>query len=128
MMTGEAKKKYILAVDDEPGDRELIAARLSAKGYRVVTSGSGKQAMELIREEKPAVVLVDTLMPGMDGIEVLKQVKAFDRHIPVAMVTAEWDDAEGRTCMELGAYDYVPKPLDFDYLETEVFLKLMPGE
>ncbi len=127
-MTEEAKKKYILAVDDEPGDLELIAASLSAKGYRVVTSESGKQAMELIRGEKPAVVLVDTLMPGMDGIEVLKQIKAFDRYIPVAMVTAAWDDAEGRKCMELGAYEYVTKPIDFDYLDTTGFFKVLPGE
>ncbi len=125
-MEEKQQKQYILAVDDEPKNLELIAARLSSKGYRLVTAESGKQALERIRKEKPALVLLDIMMPEMDGVEVLKQIKAIDKDIPVAMVTAVWDNAEGKKCMDLGAYEYVTKPIDFNYLETAVFIKLLP--
>lgn len=127
-MCTEKHRKAILIVDDDPVHLKLLSVRLSAEGYRLVIAQSGEQALKTIALEKPGLVLLDMMMPGMDGFEVLKRIKAIDSKIPVAMVTAVWDDAEGKRCLEAGAYEYITKPIDFEYLKMVVLIKLFPGE
>lgn len=122
------RKKYILVVDDDPRILELTAMYLSRKGYRVAVVNSGQAALLHIKIEKPGVVLLDIMMPEMDGLEVLKRIKAINPDIPVCMVTAVWDDEESKRCFEAGAYEYITKPVDFEYLETAVLVKVFPGE
>lgn len=121
-------KKHILVVDDDPKILELVALRLSQKGYRAVAVESGEMALSHIKIEKPGLVLLDMMMPGMYGFEVLKRIKAIDSNIPVCMVTAVWDEEEGKRCLEAGAYEYITKPIDFEHLETAILAKLFPGE
>ena len=126
-MNQTLKKKAILVVDDNPNNLELLAVKLTQIGYRVITAQSGKDALELISQKKPGLVLLDIMMPEMDGIETLKRIKAFDPNIPVAMVTAVWDKDEAKKTFEMGAYEYITKPIDMEYLKRTVLAKLLPN-
>ena len=123
-MNKEQTRKAILIVDDVPMNLELLSAKLTGEGYRVITAQSGKDALKTIEQEKPGVVLLDIMMPEMDGIETLKRIKAFDPDIPVAMVTGVWDENEAKKTFEAGAYEYITKPVDMEYLKLAVLVKL----
>lgn len=127
-MNKEKSKKRVLVVDDDPKSLKLLATRLTQEGYRVVAAQSGKDALKAIKFEKPGLVLLDIMMPQMDGIETLKQIKAIQADIPVAMVTALWDNNEAKRAFEAGAYEYITKPIDVEYLKMAVLLKLFPEE
>ena len=83
----------ILAVDDAPANVEILKVRLEAEGYEVITAADGEEALERVREFAPDLVLLDILMPKLDGIEVLKRIKAdgTQRFLPVILVTAKAD-------------------------------------
>ena len=127
-MATEKPKKAILAVDDDPKHLELLGIKLTEEGYRLIVVQSGKEALKTIKIEKPGLVLLDILMPEMDGFETLKRIKAIDPDIPVTMVTAVWDNEEGRKCLEAGAYEYITKPVDFNHLKEVILFKLFVGE
>ena len=121
-------KKTILIVDDDPMSLELLTDNLTSESYQVMTALSGKVALEVIKRERPGLVLLDMLMPEMDGFETLKKIKGFDPEIPVAIVTAVWDNEEAQKTFEAGAYEYITKPIDMEYLKTAVLLKLFLEE
>lgn len=123
-MAEEKTKKTILAVDDDPQNLELLAAKLSESGYRLIIAQSGWEAIKTISMEKPDLVLLDIIMPEMNGFETLKRIKAIDPNILVAMVTSVWDDEEGKRCLEAGAFEYVTKPIDFNHLKDVILFKL----
>jgi DNA-binding response OmpR family regulator len=127
-MNAEPFKKAVLLVDDDPKNLKLLAVKLTQEGYRVITAQSGKEALEAISLEKPGLVLLDIMMPEMDGIETLKRIKALDSNIPVAMVTAVWDEEEAKKALQAGAYEYITKPIDTEYLKLAVLAKLFPDE
>ena len=127
-MNTEQTKKAVLVVDDDPTSLKLLAVTLIQEGYRVITAQSGKDALEQIKLEKPGLVLLDIMMPEMDGIETLKRIKAFDQDIPVAMVTAVWDENEAKRAFKAGAYEYITKPVDREYLKLAILIKLFPEE
>jgi len=127
-MTEEKEKKAILIVDDVAANLELISINLTQEGYRIITAESGFAALDAINFEKPGLVLLDIMMPEMDGIETLKRIKAIDPDIPVAMVTSVWDEKEANRAMDAGAFEYITKPIDFDHLKMAVLIKLLPGE
>jgi len=127
-MYPERTEKAVLVVDDDPKSLKLMEVKLTHEGYRVITAKNGKDALEMIKMEKPGLVLLDILMPEMDGIETLKRIKAFDQDIYVAMVTAVWDEEEAKKTFEAGAYEYITKPIDMEYLKLAVLVKLFPGE
>jgi CheY-like chemotaxis protein len=104
----------ILVVDDNVANRELLQRRLSRDGFAVLTAADGVQALEAIRSQSVDVVLLDIMMPVMDGYETLDRIKADPelRHLPVIMLTS-LDEAESITrCIERGAEDHLPKPFD----------------
>jgi CheY-like chemotaxis protein len=127
-MGEEEIKKAILAVDDNPEHLELLAVNLTEAGYRLIVVNSGAEALKTIEIEKPGLVLLDVLMPEMNGFEVLKRIKAIYPDIPVAMVTSIWDDEEGKKCLEAGAFDYITKPIDFNHLKNVILIKLFTEE
>ncbi len=127
-MGEEEIKKTILAVDDNPEHLELLAVNLTEAGYRLIVANSGAEALKTIEIEKPGLVLLDVLMPEMNGFEVLKRIKAIYPDIPVAMVTSVWDDEEGKKCLEAGAFDYITKPIDFNHLKNVILIKLFTKE
>jgi two-component system response regulator AtoC len=114
----------VLVVDDEPEAVELLQEFLQAKGYEVSTASDGAEALRKVKEERPHLLLLDIHMPKMDGLEVLRQLRAIDQEVGVIMVTGVNEEAIGRQAMALGAFDYIVKPLDLPYLERSLWYKL----
>lgn len=101
-------KEKILVVDDEPDIIELIEFTLGKEGYRVLTAATGEEALEKIRYENPDLVILDLMLPGIDGLEVCKALSGSS--IPILMVTAKSDDSDVVIGLEMGADDYITKP------------------
>jgi two-component system, cell cycle response regulator len=104
----------ILVVDDDPINRMLLTRDLERQGHRVATAEDGVRALEALRAEPFDIVLLDVLMPELDGYETLAQIERDEklRHIPVIMVSALEDIDSVVRCIEMGAADYLPKPFD----------------
>ncbi|MHB9098124.1 MAG: response regulator [Syntrophales bacterium] len=115
----------ILVVDDEVEVVRLLQDFLSSKGYEVATALNGAEALTKVREMKPDIVLLDIIMPGMGGIDTLKEIKRIDPTIAVIMVTAVVDEELANRAVKLGAFDYITKPINIDYLETCVMVKMI---
>jgi DNA-binding response OmpR family regulator len=104
-MSGET----ILVVDDEPKILKTVRAYLENAGFRVVTAGDGQMALTVYRHEKPALVVLDLGLPGMDGLDVARTLRR-DSNVPIIMLTARVDEADKLIGLELGSDDYVTKP------------------
>ena len=102
----------VLVVDDEPDIVALVAYHLAKAGYRVATASSGTDALESVRRERPAIVVLDLMLPGMSGYEVVAQLRANDatRDVAVLMLTARREEADRIQGLSLGADDYLTKP------------------
>ena len=112
----------ILAVDDEVHILELISFNLKAAGYHVVTALAGEEALKRCEVERPSLVLLDIMLPGIDGLEVCRRLKG-DRmtsNIPIIMLTARGDEVDKILGLELGAYDYITKPFSVRELAARV--------
>lgn len=113
--------KRILIVDDDPALvdvlREYIAARFGEATYVVETAANGNDGLSAVRGRRPDLVILDIEMPGMNGVEVLKQIRAIDRRIPVIMLTGTADTSVTAATLEHGAVSYAPKPLNLQYLD-----------
>src|SRR4030065_2251292 len=103
-------KHHLLVVDYEEVIREGMRRILSAEGYRVETSASGRAAIEKIQEQDFDVVITDLKMPGMDGIEVLKTIKILQPDVPVIIITGYSTVDTAVEAMKSGAFDYIAKP------------------
>jgi len=105
-------KGKILVVDDEEDILELVRYNLEKEGFRVTTSVSGETAVRTAREEAYDLMILDLMLPGIDGLEVARTLKseAKTRHLPILMLTAKGEEADVVTGLELGADDYVTKP------------------
>src|ERR1700737_781527 len=112
----------ILVVDDVPDNVDILQMRLESQGYEVVTAGDGVEALEKIRELLPDLVLLDVMMPKMDGIETVKRLKADGSlpFIPVILVTAKADAKDVIEGLERGGEDYLTKPVDHAALSARV--------
>ncbi|MBI4561236.1 MAG: sigma-54-dependent Fis family transcriptional regulator, partial [Candidatus Rokubacteria bacterium] len=108
------KKSRILVVDDERDMRWLLAEVLRAQGFEVATAEDGQGALERVRVEAPAAVILDLRMPGLDGMETLTKLKAIAPQVPVIMLTAYGNIPAAVQAMRLGAYDYLTKPFHND--------------
>jgi len=104
--------KRILAVDDEPHILKLVAFSLRSGGFEVIEASDGLSAIEVARVEQPDLVLMDVMMPALDGYEACRRLKADSAtsDIPVVMLTAKTQLAEQKTGLECGALDYICKP------------------
>jgi len=104
--------KNVLLVDDEEDIRELVRYNLAREGYQVVTVGSGEDALKKVREKPPDLIILDLMLPGIDGFAVCRQLKNDDRtaHIPIAMLTVKGEESDIVVGLELGADDYITKP------------------
>ena len=110
----------VLTVDDEYMICETIANFLKSKGYAVKSAFSGEEAMKLIHEVTPDLILLDMVMPGMGGDAVLREIKKQYKDLPVVMVTAVTDEKKVIKLLEEGASDYITKPINFEYLEKNL--------
>ena len=118
-----ASQQYsLLVVDDNEMNRDMLSRRLERQGYRVTVAVDGRQALEFLRREEFNLVLLDIMLPVMNGYQVLEQLKADQslRNIPVIITTA-LDEADGKArCMELGAEDYLTKPFNPVKLKSRI--------
>ena len=116
------RSQRILIVDDEALNLKLLAAKLSSKGYRIATAGDGKTALEITKTEPPDLILLDIMMPGMDGYEVTARLKADPEtsNIPIILVTALTGEDEKKKGLAAGADEFINKPLNYAELEARV--------
>lgn len=116
----------ILVVDDEEPNRDILSRRLTKEGYSVGVAEGGNQALHMMRLKRYDLVLLDIMMPGIDGYEVLKRIKAEPvlHDIPVIMVTALNDESNLKRCLKLGAADYIGKPFELSFLKSRIWRAL----
>ena len=114
----------ILVVDDILPNVKLLEAKLRAEYYDVITANSGQEALDSAIENRPDLILLDVMMPGMDGYETIRNIrlnKQFE-DLPVIAVTANAMPGDKDKCLEAGANDYLAKPIDIDQLLTMIKL------
>ncbi len=114
----------ILVVDDEPDFCEALRDFLAEKGFAVMEANSCDEALAAYKQERPDVVLLDVLMPGKDGRETFKELKAFDPEVNVIMITALHEEDLALEAMADGAFDYITKPFNPYYLEMALMTKI----
>ena len=115
----------ILVVDDEVEACNVLEEFLSAKGHDVHIALDGPTAISTFKDVNPQLVFLDMIMPGMGGLDVLKEMKEMDPDVTVIMVTVVTDHEQAKKSLELGAYDYITKPVDLNYLENVMMVKLL---
>ena len=115
-------KKKILFVDDEPDILMLASIRLKKLGYDVVMAVNGKEALDAIRSEKPDLVLLDLILPVMNGADVCKKIKYDEKlkHIPIILFTCHCDLMTAGKAKKIGADDYIIKPFDPKELRDKI--------
>jgi DNA-binding NtrC family response regulator len=118
MNSGEEIK--VLLVDDEPHFVKLLAERLAGRGFNVETAGGGNEAIDRAKEESYDAIVLDLLMPEMDGLETLKQLKEINPDLQIILLTGHGTIDKGVEAMKLGAMDFVEKPADFKELLEKI--------
>ena len=113
------KKFCILVVDDEKRILNFLRTKLKASGYEVLTAASGMEALEQVQAQEPDLILLDILMPKMDGFETLKNLRSFSA-TPVIILSAKGSDIDKIKGLGLGADDYIPKPFNPDELVARI--------
>jgi two-component system alkaline phosphatase synthesis response regulator PhoP len=121
--------KKVLVVDDDTKTVELVRLYLHRDGYRVVTAGDGHEALKLAREARPDLIVLDLMLPGIDGLEVCRILRQ-ESEVPIIMLTALTTDDDRLRGLDLGADDYVSKPFSPRELAARVraVLRRLPGE
>jgi two-component system KDP operon response regulator KdpE len=109
----------ILVVDDETRILNFLVSKLKASGYDVLTAGNGAEGLEQVKAQEPDLVVLDVLMPKMDGLTMLKEVRSFSA-VPVIILTAKGADSDRIRGLQLGADDYLPKPFNPDELVARI--------
>jgi twitching motility two-component system response regulator PilH len=106
--------KKILVVDDSPTDRQYMIETLKGKGFQIVTAENGEEAITKAKNELPDLILMDVVMPGLNGYQATRQITRDDatKHIPVIMCTSKGADTDKIWGMRQGANDYLVKPVD----------------
>jgi DNA-binding response OmpR family regulator len=107
LMNNAEKKRCVLVVDDHPRVLRFIEIDLKLRGFEVITATSGREALELVRSKRPDIMLLDIIMPEMDGLEVLKKLRSFSQ-LPVIAFSASHGSHD--EAMRLGANDFIAKP------------------
>jgi DNA-binding response OmpR family regulator len=118
----ESDKPVVLVADDDADIRDLVAFRLDRAGYEVVRAGDGQEALDLAREHRPDLAVLDVMMPKLTGYDVTRELraKAATSRIPVILLTARVQEADVARGFEAGADDYVKKPFSPQELKARV--------
>ncbi|AWI83522.1 phosphate regulon transcriptional regulatory protein PhoB [Alloyangia pacifica] len=121
-----ADQPTVLVVEDEPAQREVLRYNLEAEGFRVAAAGNGEEALVLLEEENPDVVVLDWMLPNLSGIEVCRQIKTRSdtRGLPVIMLSARSEEVDRIRGLDTGADDYVVKPYSLRELMARVKAQL----
>lgn len=121
-----SRKHLILVVDDEPPIVRLVKAKLRLDGYEVITASRGDEALGILEEETPDLIVLDVMMPDMDGFETLRRIRQHSQ-VPVVMLTARGSDADKLQGLKSGADDYITKPFSLEELLLRVQAVLRRG-
>jgi len=121
------RKQTILVVDDEEAVLRLFQRILKKKEYAVLMANKGKTALELVNKKRPDLVILDLKMPGMNGIEILRRIKRIDENIEVILITGYGTMKTAKMAMRLGAYDYITKPFDINYIRALIEDAISPA-
>jgi DNA-binding response OmpR family regulator len=124
------KKFRILVVDDEERIVNFLRSKLKASGFEVLTASNGREGLEQAQAQEPDLIVLDLIMPGMDGLEMLKELRSYSA-VPVVILTAKDADTDRIKGLQLGADDYLPKPFNPDELVARIEAirrRLGPGE
>jgi DNA-binding response OmpR family regulator len=123
----DTKQPIILVVDDDDKILKLLQVNLSVDGYQVVSVDNGSSALESLGALKPDLVILDVMMPGLDGFQVLDRIRQ-QSDVPVIIVTASWDTVAAHEIAGMKADNYLKKPFNISELTDRVKTKLQPGE
>ena len=116
----------ILVVDDDKTVRGFLELFLKTKGFaNVVSAENGEDAVKIVEKENVKLILLDVMLPGMNGVEVLRKIKAINKDISVIMITGYPDEEKAKEAIREGVYDYIIKPFDLFYLELILLTKLI---
>ncbi len=110
--------KRILLVDDEPDLLKAMQIKLASWGYDVITAANGREALRLVEEKAPDVVILDIMMPEMNGVETLRRIRQFDKKIPVFMLTAYASEERMQNTESLGISAFIPKETEFNSISN----------
>jgi DNA-binding NtrC family response regulator len=121
----EEERKKILVADDNPQICSLFEDFLKRKGFKPLIAGSGEEAIERTKKENPIIVLLDINMPGMDGLMTLKKIREINQSVGIIVVTGMSDENVVQEAMKMGIYDYIIKPINFDYLQFSLITKII---
>ena len=126
----EVGDKKILIVDDTQSDIDLAKRYLKGLGYQLITCSRGTEALKIANENKPDLILLDVVLPDMDGFEIVRKLKAENktRYIPVLMITSMHSDEFKLLSLDLGVDDFLPKPIDKEELIVRVRSILKDGK
>src|SRR5512146_1130309 len=128
MNTGQG---YLLIVEDDPDILNLLKTTLTFNGYRVMTAHNGQEGLDVIRAERPAMVIADIMMPRLDGFGLVNRLRIDPetRQLPVVLVTATYVAPEDREfAQSIGATRFIQKPVDMEKLLATIWELLQPGE
>ncbi len=128
--TSSPTQRTLLVVEDDAALRDTIAYNLRREGYHVVTAADGVAALQLALQQPPALVLLDLMLPRLDGLDVCRQLRAKPEtaHVPILMLTARGEESDKVVGLELGADDYVTKPFSWNELRARVRALLRRGD
>ncbi len=110
----------ILVIDDEATVRKLFTKLLSKEEYKVFTASNGKKGIEITKEKKPDLIILDLKMAEMGGIETLKRIKKFNKRVIIIVLTAYGTMETASEVMKLGAYDFISKPFDVARIRSSI--------
>jgi DNA-binding response OmpR family regulator len=113
-------RPLVLVADDDKDILQLLRLRLELLGYAVVQAVNGVEALELAREQEPALAILDVMMPGLDGLEVTRQLRAGNSRIPIILLTARIQESDVSAGLDAGADAYLGKPFDAMDLRSKV--------
>ena len=125
MMNKVGKTQRVLVVDDQPRVLKFIEIDLKLRGFKVITTSSGEEALELVKSAKPDIVLLDIVIPGMDGFAVLKELRTFTK-LPVIAFSASPENQD--EALHLGANDFMHKPFNPDDMARRIKVLLEPKD
>jgi DNA-binding response OmpR family regulator len=120
MSAAPGTRPLVLVADDDKDILQLLRLRLELLGYGVVQAANGVEALELAREQNPALAILDVMMPGLDGLEVTRQLRAGNSRIPIILLTARIQESDVSAGLEAGADAYLGKPFDAMDLRSKV--------
>ncbi|MBI2608079.1 MAG: response regulator [Deltaproteobacteria bacterium] len=116
------KKIKVLLVDDEKDFREIMRPVLEVEGWEVIEASCGKEALEKVKQERPNIIILDVMMPTLDGFTICKELKTDEKYknIPIILLTVKFGKADHERGIEVGADAYITKPFETDELIKQI--------